>query len=541
MTSVTWKVAISSALIGTVACALSSATGQPAPRTAADCERLRTLRLENTTIAIAEQVSGAFAVPGTRDTIRNLPALCRVAGEIQSTADSHIAFEVWLPFENWNGKLAGVGNGGWAGTISYAGPPNASLADQVRRGYAAVSTNTGHEGNGGDARFAYGHPERLVDFAWRAVHEMTVKAKSVTQAFYGRPPQHAYWIGCSTGGKQGLTEAQRFPADYDGIIAGAPANNWSPLMTATAMLSITAIGDSARYLPPPARTLLRDAVIRACDKLDGVEDGVLEDPRRCHFDPAVLQCGSPSQSDSNCLSAAQVTAAKRIYSGVVDPIDGRKVSSGLAPGSELLWAAFATPGRPFPIPFSYYRWLVFADSTWDWRSFDLANPRTRQAWIDGDRKFTPVLSAVDPNLRAFRARGGKLIQYHGWNDQLISPHNSIDYFESVLSLESSNGRDRAAALADMQQFYRLFMVPGMAHCGGGNGPNVFDVEGALEEWVEHGVAPESVIAAHLGPNGVPDRRRPLCPYPRVAMYKGEGDTNDAASFACRDSSMSGRR
>ena len=542
MTPVTWKVAIGIALIGPAAGALSSAAGQVTPRTAADCERLRTLKLENTTIALAEQVSGAFSVPGMGDTIRNLPALCRVAGEIQPTADSHIAFEVWLPLERWNGKLAGIGNGGWAGTISYGGPPNASLADQVRRGYAAVSTNTGHEGNGGDARFAYGHPERLVDFAWRAVHEMTVKAKSVTQAFYGRPPAHAYWIGCSTGGKQGLTEAQRFPTDYDGIIAGAPANNWTPLMTATATLSITAIGDSARFLPPPARALLHDAVMKACDKLDGVEDGVLEDPRRCHFDPAVLQCGATSQTDGSCLSAAQVGAVRRIYSGVDDPIEARNVSPGLALGSERLWNPFATPGRPFPIPFSFYRWLVFADSNWDWRSFDLANPRVHQAWIDADRKFTPLLGATDPNLRAFRAHGGKLIQYHGWNDPLITPLNSIHYYESVVAFETRGGRDKASGAADVQQFYRLFMVPGMAHCGGGNGPNVFDVEAALEGWVEHGVAPDSVIAAHPGggPNGVPDRRRPLCPYPRVAVYKGDGDSNDAASFSCRDPSMSRR-
>src|SRR5437868_5893517 len=268
-------VAALAALAALVSGAPFAAEAQAAPRTAADCARLRTLGVEHGTIAVAETVSGSFAVPGARDTIRDLPALCRVAGEIRPTTDSRIAFEVWLPLEHWNGKFAGVGNGGWAGAVSYFGPPPATLGEQVRRGYAVASTNTGHEGNGGDARFAYGHPERLVDFGWRAVHEMTVAAKAVTQAFYGQPPQRAYWIGCSTGGRQGLIEAQRFPADYDGIVAGAPASPWMPLMTSTLAFTIAAIGDSSRYLPPPALALLHEGVLHACDQLDGVKDGLL--------------------------------------------------------------------------------------------------------------------------------------------------------------------------------------------------------------------------------------------------------------------------
>jgi feruloyl esterase len=521
-------------------CALSAARAQDVTRTAADCDRLRALSLANTTIAVAEPVTGVFNVPGSRDTIRNLPAFCRVAGEIRPTADSHVAFEVWLPLEKWNGKFAGVGNGGWAGTISYAGQPIASLADQIRRGYAVASTNTGHVGNGGDARFAVGHPERLVDFGWRAVHEMTVAAKSVVQTFYGRAPARAYWIGCSTGGKQALTEAQRFPGDYDGIVAGAPANDWIPLMTGTAMRTVTAIGDSTRYLPRAALTLVHDAAMKSCDRIDGVEDGVLEDPRRCRFDPAVLQCASGSAPDAKCLTDAQVAAVKRIYAGVDDPTTGRKVSPGLEIGSELGWAGWTAPGRPFPIPISFFTWLVFEDSTWDWRTFDLASARDRQAWMTADQKFTPILSAIDPNLRAFRGRGGKLIQYHGWNDQLITPEHSVIYYESVLSFGAS-GRSKSETLADVQKFYRLFMAPGMGHCGGGDGPDVFDMERALEDWVERGVAPDSVIATRRGQNGAPNRSRPLCPYPKVAAYKGEGDINDSAKFACRDPGVSGIR
>jgi feruloyl esterase len=281
--------------------------------------------------------------------------------------------------------------------------------------------------------------------------------------------------------------------------------------------------------------------MKACDAQDGVADGVLEDPRRCRFDPALLQCSAAGRPGATCLTSAQVAAVKRIYDGVDDPLTSRKISPGLERGSELLWAAFASPGRPFPIPISYHRWLVFGDSTWDWRTFDLASARDHEAWLAADRKFAPILSAVDPNLRAFRARGGKLIQYHGWNDQLITPENSIAYYESVVSLESAAGRDRTKALADVQQFYRLFMAPGMAHCGGGEGPSAFDMERALEDWVERGVAPDTVIAVRRGPNEAPERSRPLCPYPKVAVYKGAGDTNDAASFTCRDSSGSGRR
>jgi feruloyl esterase len=506
-----------------------------ARRTAADCERLGALRLSNTTLTVAEVISGRFAIPGSRDTIRDLPPVCRVAGEIQPTNDSHIAFEVWLPLENWNGKFAGVGNGGWAGTISYIPndvPRTSTLDAQVRRGYAAASTNTGHAGSAVEARFAYGHPERVVDFGWRAVHEMTVAAKAVTQTFYGRAPDHAYWIGCSTGGRQGLMEAQRFPADYDGIIAGAPPINWLSLMTGGLMQSITAIGDSSRYLPPAARALLHDAVIKQCDALDGVRDSVLEDPRRCHFDPKTLQCESGEAPNANCLTATQVAAVTRIYFGADDPVRGRKLMPGFERGSENLWLGSAAPGRPNPTLVGFYEWLVFGDSTWNWRTFDLANPDDRDAWLAADRKLAPILNATDPDLRAFRRRGGKLIQYHGWSDAAIPPQFSIDYYENVLSGDVSAPRARASALTDVQQFYRLFVVPGMGHCVGGDGPTVFDLESALENWVQRGVAPDSVIATRRAPNGAPDRSRPLCPYPKTAAYKGKGDSNDAASFTC---------
>jgi feruloyl esterase len=500
------------------------ATGTPTP-----CEQLTALKLENTFIASAERVTrGAFTPPGSTDSVTKLPAFCRVAGEIRPTPDSHIAFEVWLPVENWNGKFAGVGNGGWAGLISYR-----DLANQLRRGYATVSTNTGHAAEQGldMAKFAFGHPERLVDFAWRSVHEMTTTGKAITQAFYGRPPRYAYWIGCSTGGKQGLTEAQRFPADYEGIVAVAPANNWTRLMAGTLAATMAATRDSASYLTPAIRRVLYSGALRACDARDGVVDSLIENPPKCAFNPATVQCAASTRADSTCLTPAQVLAALRIYSGLKDP-NGRVVFPGLAPGSEPFWGPIATPGRPFPIPLSYYRWVVFGDSTWDWKSFDITSAKDYATELAAESKYDPILTATNPNLRAFRARGGKLIQLHGWDDQLISPQNSVNYYESVLALERGT-RDRAATIQDVQRFFRLFMVPGMLHCGGGPGPNEFDAESALESWVERAVAPDTIVATQQE-GGTLVRTRPLCPYPKVAKYSGSGDIKRAESFTCAE-------
>jgi len=358
---------------------------------------------------------------------------------------------------------------------------------------------------------------------------MTVKGKAITQAFYGRPARYAYFIGCSTGGKQGLTEAQRFPADYDGIVATAPANNWIRLMAGDFAPSRAAAVDSAGRLPQAVRRILHGAALRACDASDGVADSLITNPAQCTFDPATVQCPAGAESAGTCPTAAQVRAARTMYDGLRDPT-GQKVWPGLPPGSEPFWGPLTNPTNPFPIAISYYRWVVFGDPNWDWKAFDLANPSDYARHLDGERRYAPVLSAIDPNLRPFSARGGKLIQIHGWNDQLISAQNSIDYYESVLAFEGG-GRDRDATLRAVQDFHRLFMAPGMLHCAGGPGPNTFDAHDALEAWVERGVAPESIIATHLT-NGVSDRTRPLCPYPKVATYKGSGDINRTASFTC---------
>jgi feruloyl esterase len=323
-------------------------------------------------------------------------------------------------------------------------------------------------------------------------------------------------------------EAQRGPDDYDGFLAGAPANNWTGLMHATIDVTIAGL-DSAGRLTPDDLKMLNRAVLSACDKLDGVEDGVLEDPRRCRFDAASLQCKADSAAGT-CLTPAQLATVRRVYGGPRDARTGAQRYPGLAVGSEEAWQVLLNTDAPFPIPISFYRWVVLADSQWNWKTFDARRPADYATLQRADSQYAPLLSAIDPDLGRFRQRGGKLIQYHGWNDQLIAAENSIAYYESVLA---RSGRDKARALHDVQEFYRLYMVPGVYHCGGGTGPNVFDLQTALERWVEQKEAPEAILATH-STNRVVDRSRPLCPYPKTAAYKGSGDTNDAVSFECRD-------
>jgi feruloyl esterase len=501
---------------------ISGPGGRPSAQTPAACERLAARSLPETTVTGAQSVTtGSFTPPGSTNPMMGLPPFCRVTGAITPTAESHILFELWMPLENWNGRFAGVGNGGWAGTISFG-----ALGDQLRRGYATVSTNTGHEAAPGlnMARFAHEKPEQLIDFAYRAHHETAVRAKALVQDFYGKPAEHAYFIGCSSGGYEGLMAAQRFPSDYEGIVAGAPANNWTRLMAGDFDGVLAVLKDPASHLPPSALGLLHRAALAACDTGDGVADGVIEDPRACRFDPANLLCPG-DQAAAMCLTKPQVEAARRVYRGVTDPA-GAQLYPGLAPGSEPFWP-HRDRGNPFPIPLAYYKWLVFADPDWDWRTFDFSDAEDYQAHVKAESRLAPILNATSPDLKAFRQRGGKLLQYHGWNDQLISAQNSIDYYQSVLKFFGT--------AAEVDSFYRLFMAPGMAHCGGGTGPNSFDMQAALEQWVERGTPPEQVVATR-STNGIVDRIRPLCKFPRVAVYSGRGDTNDAANFTCREPS-----
>ena len=467
------------------------------PAMAATCESLASLSLPDTTITKAELVPAGGVDP--------TPAHCRIAATLKPTSDSDIKIEVWMPSSGWNGNFQAVGNGGWSGSIS-----NAAMADAVRRGYATASTDTGHEG--GSASFALGHPEKLIDYAYRSEHEMTVKAKSIIAAFYGNAPKLSYWNGCSAGGKQALKEAQRFPADFDGIIAGAPGNNWTGRAIESMWIAQAVHRDEAGYIPPEKYPLIHNVVLEACDSLDGVKDGLIEDPTRCHFDPKVLQC--KDADSSSCLTAPQVEAARKIYSGAINPRTKQQIFPGLEPGSELGWATLAGP-RPFAIGNDHFKYVVFKDPNWDYKTLN----------FDGDvalaeKTDNGLINATDPNLKPFFGHGGKLIQYHGWNDWQISPLNSVHYYQSVLETLGGAGK--------VQESYRLFMVPGMGHCGGGEGPNRFDMVSALEQWVEQRKPPAQIIAA----DAKIARTRPLCPYPQVAKYKGTGSIDDAANFAC---------
>jgi tannase/feruloyl esterase len=499
-----------SAILTFTVCALVLLSTTPA--SGASCESLAAMALKDTTITAAHVVSaGHFTPPGANpgsgvNPYADLAQFCRVAATLRPTSDSDIKIEVWLPTSNWNGKFQAVGNGGWAGVISYA-----AMADAVRAGYASASTDTGHVG--GRGTFALGHPEKLIDFAWRSEHEMTVKAKAVIEAFYGNGPKLSYWNGCSTGGRQGLKEAQMFPEDYDGIIAGAPANR-----TAMALwIAHAVLKDPASYIPPAKYPVIHQAALNACDMNDGLKDGLIDDPRACTFDPAVLLC--KGEDGASCLTAPQVEAAKKIYSPAINPRTGKELFASLIPGSELAWGVQAQGPEPSTNISDQYRYVVFKDPNWDWRTFNFDSDVVR-----GDLPENLVMNATDPNMQPFFKRGGKLLLYHGWSDTNVPAVNTIKYYERVV--ENLGGPASAASSV------RLFMAPGMGHCSGGEGPNAFDKVGPLERWREQGIAPDRLPASHRT-DGKVDRTRPLCAYPEVARYTGTGSIDDAANFVCR--------
>jgi Tannase and feruloyl esterase len=477
---------------------------------AATCESLTRLALPAAGITLAQTVaSGTFPAPGGQP-IRDLPSFCRVVGVIRPVVDSEINFEVWIPSSGWNGRFVGIGNGGYAGTIGYGG-----LAAAVRGGYAAASTDTGHKSSGGgpDASWALHHPQKIVDFGYRAIHETAVKGKAIASAFYGSGIQHSYFNGCSNGGRQALMEAQRYPEDYDGIVAGAPANYWTHLLTESLWDVQALLGTSGSYIPAGKMAAVENAVVAACDAADGVKDGVVDEPTQCHFDPAVLLCKAGDSED--CLTGPQVEALRKLYAG-----PGAKIFPGHAPGGEGGaggWPAWVTGPAPekslgFGFGTQFYKNMVYDDATWDYHTFDLERDLKK-----ADSKMAHDLNANDPDLKAFAKRGGKLILYHGWSDAAIPAYNTIDYYNRVAAKMKAK---------ETESFVRLYLAPGMQHCGGGPGPNSFDMNEPIEAWVEKGAAPGPIIARRTG------RTRPLCPYPQVARWKGSGSTDDAANFTC---------
>jgi len=527
-------------VVGTLAA--PTANRQVAAGLVSSCESLASLKLPLTTITGAHGVaSGAFRAPGapTDDpaiaTHNTLPAFCRVEGLIQPSRDSHIEFEVWMPSSGWNGKYLAVGNGGFAGSLNFA-----AMSAAVTNGYATSSTDTGHKGTATYADWALGHPEKVIDYGYRAIHEMTDASKGVVRAFYGAGTTRSYFSSCSNGGRQAFMEAQRYPSDYDGIIAGAPSYASSRGAAANIWNSQAMLVDPTSYVPASKLPAIQGAALAACDAPDGVKDGVIDDPTTCRFNPEVLLCRG-AESDM-CLTQPQVSALKKIYAGPRNS-KGEQIAPGFMPGAETgprgwaLWVTGSEPGKSSQYAFGVGALanMVFDNSAWDYRTFNF----DRDVAIV-DAKFGPIRNATNPDLTAFKQHGGKLIVYHGWNDPAVAPLNSVNYYRNVASTMGQKSAD---------DVMRLYMVPGMQHCGDGPGTSDFGAGPkagadahhslliALEGWVEKGVAPAAIIATKYNTNGNPAsgvaRTRPLCPYPQVARYTGSGSTDDAANFVCR--------
>ena len=504
----------------------------PAAFAATDCASLKTLALPDTTLERAELVpAGGLQMP-LGPMAKDLPAFCRVSGILHPASDSVIRFEVWLPQqEGWNGRLLGVGNGGFAGSIGYG-----QMANNLLHGYATAGSDAGHQAEAEDASWAYRHPEKIADFGYRAVHLTALRSKDLLKAFYGKPQTTAYFDACSDGGREALIEAQRFPEDYDGILAGAPANNWAHMVTGGLGLLQATSRDPAAYISSLKLPAINRASLAACDAEDGVKDGIVSDPAHCNFDPAVLLC--KQTEDINCLTAPQVASLKMLYEGGKDA-EGALIFPGLLPGDENpVWhdwvlgnAAGGASGANYMT--GYFRYMVINDPVWQPLTADIG--KSLQMAME---RASKDIDSTNPDLGRFAAHGGKLILYHGWNDPAISPWNTIQYYRQV---SAKMGEEKTGATV------RLYMVPGMEHCVNGPGPNMFgqlSLPGAngagsgaldlLQMWVEKGKAPEIVLAAKVaGTRDAPVRTvRPLCPYPQQAKYDGKGDPKAPGSFAC---------
>jgi feruloyl esterase len=503
---------------------------------AATCESLAGLALPHATITVAQSITDGNFTPSPPNFVipmTGLPPLCRVAVVSRPTIDSVINIEVWIPLNGWNGKFVQQGCGFTCGTIFYFNFPSA-----LARGYAVAATDDGNPVPQGTSGFL-GHPEKIIDFGYRAIKETTDKAKAVITAFNeGKGPKRSYFDGCSDGGREALMEAQRYPDDFDGIIAGSPAYNWTGLFEGWIWNEQALTQTAASNIPNSLLPVLTNAALAQCGKQDGnlATDNFLNDPRDCKFDPVSVQC-KPGQDPSTCLSDAQVQAMRKIYSGPHDPRTGKLIFPGYEPPTEVLPATSAANG--------FFADFVFQNPNWDYKTFNFT--------IDvdlTDNGVGKVINALDPDIRRFKDNGGKMIGYVGWEDQSIAPMNTLIYYNQVKDVVSGHG-DGAGSFKKLQEFYRVFTVPGMWHCGNGEGPNAFgnyftvgdtpvidaehDILTALDQWVEKGVAPDKLIGTHYINNtpasGI-QYQRPICPFPQLARYKGTGDTTKPDSFAC---------
>lgn len=452
-----------------------------------------------------------------------------------------------MPARGWNGNFQQEGNTNFAGSIQYE-----LMAVALRHGFASASTDDGHQ-NPGSPTWAIGHPEKIKDFGYRGVHMTAEDAKAIIRAFYGQSPRWNYFIGCSDGGREALMEAQRFPDDFNGILAGSPANNWVRLFVGFVWGQQATLDHPGSYIPSSKLHLLQAGAIAACDAKDGVKDGVIEDPSHCRFNPAVLRCKGADKPD--CLTAAQVNAAKKIYVGPVNPRTNSRIFPGYEPGGEAnpfswsYWITGKSRGKNIQSSFAkdFFGDMVFQNPKWNFRSFNFDTDVSL-----AEARMSPILDSTNPDLSRFKAHGGKLIQYHGWADSGIPPLNSIDYYNDVVRVTGGEARNgRHAALENIRSFYRLYMVPGMGHCRYGVGPTTLggpfqppapkanaqdDIIKALERWVERGVAPRSIIGTQYVDGAVAKgiaRTWLLCPYPEEAHWTGKGSFKSAAASFCR--------
>ena len=513
-----------------------------APAAADKCSNLATsTTLQNTNITLAQTYTAGQTVSGTT----TAPAgLCRVAGTIKPGPKSNVHFEVWIPTDgSWNGKYQQIGNGGFAGSISLSG-----IANALSRGYATAGTDDGTSGPPAGAPAFIGNQDVLLDYGYRAIKATSDASKSIIDSLMQQKPSHSYFVGCSDGGREALQEAQRFPSDFDGIIVGSPVNDQVGEFGSSYLYDMQAtltgqqtIGVPDAYIPTGKLPLLSNASLAQCVGKDGgvATDAFLSDPRQCFFDPGVVEC-KRGQDPSTCLTPAQVEAAREIYAGPHD--HGILLFPGYEPGGEAAtgdWSTWisgsspAAPGAQYGLGFGFGCDLMQGVTSCDYLGIDLVqqDDAARQS-------LQPILSSVNPDLRPFKKHGGKMIQYAGWADAAIAPENGLNYYRKVTQ-----------TIGDPHDFYRIFMVPGMAHCSGGAGPNAFgngtsngpvidadhDLVKTLERWVEQGIAPDDLIATHYV-NNVPVQgvqfQRPLCPYPERGEYVGKGDPKDAANFRC---------
>jgi hypothetical protein len=532
----------------------AAAQGEPAvtaTRAVDPCAQLVDLKLEDVEIVSAQSQSVGKPVEGAHlpsmsgnpnegAPVSGLPAFCRVTGRIHPEPGSDIHFEVWMPSAAWDGRLYGVGTGGFAGSIDYM-----TLGAAVKAGQAAASTDTGHSGNAQDSAWAKGHPERVRDYGWRAIHLTTIAAKKLVTAFYGRGSNHSYFVGCSNGGRQGLMEASRFPEDYDGIVAGAPAAVWTDLALSMINAAQAQLAPGAAIRREQAH-LLQDEVLKQCDALDGQVDGLVEDARQCKLEVSKLACGV--SNSPQCFTEPQLTALKRIYAGPRD-VSGHQLTGGYLPsGSEVgtPWPTLGWEGYILTGPGGRPQGETLVGGLLrDLVQESFATPATFDFNKDPVRLKAALASDLDaqPNLQPFFEHGGKLILWHGWADAAIPPEATLKFDQNIRRSSGSRAKDSV----------RLFMVPGVQHCFGGTGPDMFgqltapqagetperNMVAALQTWVESGRSPETIvgrrgIGGFMGmPATQPERQRLLCAYPAKAVLQPDGNPDQASSYTCQ--------